>query len=340
MSNIGFPCLYAAFLLVWYRTTSAPGPVVLVAIDLGLLACVTSNPLAAAVLPAAAWPAIRDLRYGTRSAADLARDPSVVSLLMLMAACAGLCGVPNPWKIRPREPVPPLGPAAVVELGLARNTLYPLVWPVYRHLSTGLTLGAMACVVAAIHRWSLPRHRSLYVGGAALLAVTATVLVVFRPELGSHIGGYRGTFPDRYFYGQDLVGLALLAVFAADVGERLRDRGWWRHLPVVGLLALVVAAAIHEPPWRLAPSQCLRPKGRLFALRAARAVEEGRFVDDCLRADPEGLFVSIPNPEGTPKRIVLPRVPLVRALRARGIDPVATDDSAVVPAQALEPLAP
>lgn len=337
VSNIGFAFLYAAFLLVWFRTTAAPGPATLVAIDVGLLACVTSNPLAAAVLPAAAWPALRDLRQGTRSAADVASDPAIVSLLMLVAACAGLCGVPNPWKIRPREPIPPLGAAAVVELGLARNTLYPLVWPIYRHLSTGLTLGAMACVVAAIHRWSLPRHRPLFVGGAALLAVTATVLVVCRPELGIHIGGYRGTFPDRYFYGQNLVALALLAAFAADVGERLRDRPWLRHLPVAGLAALVVAAAIHEPPWRLAPSQCLRPEGRLFAQRAARAVEEGRFVDDRLQADPAGRFVSIPNPEGTPKRIVLPRAPLVRALRARGFDPSA-DGSAVLPAHALEPL--
>ena len=339
VSNIGFACLYAAFLLVWYRTTAAPGPAALVATDLGLLACVTTNPLAAVVLPAAAWPAIRDLRQGTRVAADVARDPAVVSLLMLVAACAGLCGLPNPWKIRPREPIPPLGAAAVVELGLARNTLFPLVWPVYRHLSTGLTLGMMACVVAAIHRWSLPRHRPLFLGGAALLAVTATVLVVFRPELGIHIGGYRSTFPDRYFYGQNLVGLALLAAFAADVGERLRERGWLRHLPVAGLLVLLAAAVIHEPPWRLAPSQYLRPEGRLFALRAARAVGEGRFVDERLRADPAGRFVSIPNPEGTPKRIVLPRAPLVRALVARGLDPSAPNGAGVIPAQALEPLA-
>lgn len=339
ISNIGFACLFAAFLLVWYRNTATVAPAALVAVDAGLLLCVTTNPLAAVVLPAAAWPALRDVGRGTRSVAAVARDPAVISLFVLAAAGAGLCGLPNPWKIRPREPIPPLEVATVVELGVARNTLYPLLWPVYRHLSTGATLGALAVVAAAIHRWGLPRHRALYLGGAALLMATAAVLVVFRPELGIHIGGYRGTFPDRYFYGQHLVGLTLMAAFAADVGARLRERGWLRHLPIGALVALLVAAVVHEPPWHLAPSQCLRPEGRLFPLRAARAVEEQRFVDDRLQADPAGRFVSIPNPEGTPKRIVLPRAPLERALRARGLDPARQGEGAVLPAQALEPLA-
>lgn len=330
VSNIGFACLYAAFLLVWYRTSAAPGALGLVAVDLGLFGCVTTNPLAAAVLPAALWPALRDLRQGTRSIAAVARDPAVVSLTLLVAASVGVCGLPNPWKIRPREPLPALTPATVVEVGLARSTLYPLLWPVYRKLTTGVSLAALALVAAAVGRFGLPRHRALYGGGAALLAVTAAVLVVFRPELALHIGGYRGTFPDRYFFGQNLVGCALLTAFAADVGERLRGRGWLRHLPVAALAALVAAAVVHEPPWRLAPSQCLRPEGRLFARRAARAVAEGRFVDEKMRDDPDGRFVAIPNPEGTPKRFVFPRAALERAVVSRGRAAVGGDRDRVV----------
>lgn len=318
VSNAGFVCLYAAFLLVWHRTTAAPRGARLAAVDLGLLACITTNPICAAVLPAAVWPQARAVWRGRRTAADVARDPAVVGLVLLAAAAAGLCGLPNPWKIRPREPVPPLDVAGIVEIALARSTLYPVLWPVYRHLGTGLVLAATVLVVALVARVSTPHRRMVYLGGGALLALVAAVLVVFRPELGTHLRGYDGTFPDRYFHGQNLVGVALLVTLAADVSRRALHRRWLRHVPLALVAAWIVAAVLHEPPWRLAPSQTLRPEGRLFALRAARAVTAGSFVDERFAPDPDGRFVLIPNPEGTPKKFVFPREPLIRALAARG----------------------
>lgn len=316
--NAGFLCLYAAFVLVWHRTSAAPRGIRRAAVDLGLLLCITTNPLCAAVLPAAIWPQARAAWRGQTTVARLARDPAVASLLPVAIVAAALGGLPVPAAGAGTERVPALDLAAVVEIAVARSTLYPLLWPVYRRLDTGTVLAALVGVVALVARIAPPSRRPPYLGGGALLAVVAAVLVVFRPALGLHLHGYRATFPDRYFLGQNLVGAALVVTFAADVTTRLEGRRWLRWLPGALVTAWLVAMLVHEPPWRLAPSQFLRPEARDFPLRAARAVAAGSFVDEDFTPDPDGRFVLIPNPEGTPKKFVFPREPLIRALAARG----------------------
>jgi len=157
--------------------------------------------------------------------------------------------------------------------------------------------------------------------GLALLAVASAVLVACRRELSEILVGYRTTFPDRYFYAQYLVGLPLVATFAADVAARLAPRGAVARLPLAGLYALVVIAAIREPPWRVPDSQFIVDDDGCFARSAARAVAARAWRDPAGAPAADGRFVGIPSHPRFPDEILLPRDEVVRAVARRRAAP-------------------
>jgi hypothetical protein len=314
-ANGGFLCLFIAFVLAWHRLANVRGRMAALATDLGLVACAATNPLCHAILPVTMWPSLAHARDHHRPwplPPDRLVPGGVVAAVVMLVAV----GLPAPQAKRLPVTAPPLSTEAAIEIGVARSMLYPVVWPVYRHLSTERTL--LLVVVVLVTGWSvsLPRHRPVYVGGLLVMALASLALVLFRPELGQCLGGYRTTFPDRYFYAQHLVALPLLVLLAADATERLRDRAAWRVLPGALVAALGFVAIVREPIW-IVPTNPGSGAGRsAFAVRMAEAVRQRRFVDADLRADPAGEFLEVPNPEGRPKRLVVPRAAALRSVES------------------------
>jgi len=326
-TNVGFAALPVAFLLLWVRLTPvAPRPPWRTALlDAGLLACVATNPMCIVLVPVAAVPIVRSLAAARSRAAlgavgrRLARDPDAWSLGMLVVGALACSGGASAARGDGGLTLPPFDRA--VELGLARSMLYALTWPIYRWLNTDRTLLLAGIALWLSWRFGRSRHRLLHAGGLALLAVASAVLVACRRELSEILVGYRTTFPDRYFYAQYLVGLPLVATFAADVAARLAPRGAVARLPLAGLYALVVIAAIREPPWRVPDSQFIVDDDGCFARSAARAVAARAWRDPAGAPAADGRFVGIPSHPRFPDEILLPRDEVVRAVARRRAAP-------------------
>lgn len=316
--NAGFAFLFIAFVLLWYRASAVHTFAQAVPVDLALLACTATNPLCIPMLTAATWPAARRWLVDRVPAARLVREGAFVSLCLLAVACVALNGLPASRPPHVIEPAPPVSPAAAVEIGVARGLLYPLVWPFYRRLSEWSTLAVAAGALAVTIRWGQPRHRPLVAAGLATVGLVSVVLVLRRGELAAHLDGYRSTFPDRYFLGQNLVATLMVVVFAADVAERLRGCGRRAWLPMACLLGLATAAAVHEPPWRIAPSQFLVSADDAVEITAIRSCRARWFVDATCARHPEGRFVAISVPRLSAAPLLLPRDSVERSLARRG----------------------
>jgi hypothetical protein len=321
-TNIGFAALFVGFLLVWVRLTPAgPRPLgKILLLDLGLLACIATNPICSVFIPAAAVPLLSHL--WKRGARDTRRDAlaSLASLAVITIAALALNGIPATDRgAAAGMPGAPLDGDRVVEFALARSLLYSVSWPIYAWLDTTRTLLMAAIVGLLLWRCGLPRHRFLYAGGLALLAVTSLTMVCCRAEVGHCLDHYRTTFPDRYFYAQYLVGLPLLAAFTADLSARLAARPWLARLPWAGVFALAALAAWREPAWYVADSQFIVDDDGCFARAAAAAIDRGDFRAADRRPDHRGPFVAIPvHPAFQDAEVLLPRVPVERSVGRHG----------------------
>jgi hypothetical protein len=313
ISNIGYVCVFLAFILVWYRNTDASSRISFLLTDCCLGGCVTTNPLCLAIVPAAAWPLARDLVARRTSLRTIVRSPSLHSLIPL----ALLCLLPA-YRVVCSKPVdrgPAMSAEAAIEVGITRNILYPVVWPYYQRMNKDRTFLVLGITLICIACYGNRSHRGFYISAALVLAVTSLALVYLRPELGQLINGYRSTWPDRYFYGHNLLGLLVMVVFAADVAKRLQGRRRLEWLPSAALAGMALIIAYREPIWPLPVAQFMLKKS--FADSAGDAVRAGKFVDANDQPDRNGEFVDIAiHPEGW--RVTLPRRGVEKSLESAG----------------------
>jgi hypothetical protein len=314
--NVGFVFLYIAFVLLWYRTTAVRSFAQALPVDAGLLVCTATNPMCIPMLAAAAWPAARRWLGDRERPATIVREGAFVSLCLLAVACVAVNGLPTAQ--RPSmDAAPPASFDAAVEIGMARGLLYPIIWPIYRHLSTWSTLALAAGAGFAVWRWGRREHRSLMAGGLATVMLVSAVLALNRGELAAILDGYLHTSPDRYFYAQNLVAMLMLVTFAADLARGLHDRSRLAWLPAAGLGCLAVAAMIHEPPGRVTASQFYLADDGATEAAARRACREGRFVDARRRPGSAGDYVEISVSRLAGAPLLLPRRAVERSLAAR-----------------------
>lgn len=309
--NNGYVCIFIAFILVWYRNTDASSRISFLLTDCCLCACVTTNPMCLAIAPAAAWPLARELVARRMSLRALARSSSLHGLIPLALICA--LTAHRVTSGPPRDPSPAMPTEAAIEVGIARNVLYPVVWPFYTSLNTDRTLLVLGIVAFGIARYGHRSRRGIYLSAALVLAATSLALVHLRRELGQCMHDYASTWPDRYFYGQNLLGLLVVVVFAADQATQLRARPRLAWLPAAALAGLAALAAYREPIWPLPAAQFMLNES--FADRAADAVRAGAFVDVNDQPAPDGDFVKIAiHPDGW--HMTLPRRGVEKSLDA------------------------
>ena len=316
ISNIGYAFVFIGFVLVWFRNVAARTWLDFLLVDLGLLACVATNPICFALLPATVWPFLRRLIRERRPLMEVVRSPSMVSLAALALLSAAVLVKPLTNKQRPNPPFP-LTPAVAVEMGVARNALFPLVWPVYEHLSTATSLLAAAAVIGCMARIGSREHRVVYAGGVGLLALTSLVLVALRPDLRRTVDDYHCTFPDRYYYGHNLVAVLLLVTLAADAAKRFHGSPGWRRVPDAVLAGFVVACIARQGIAGISHDQFQNMEIGTFADCVQTAVDQRRYVTAAGKRHPEGQYLLVETyarfSDGTGWRMTLPR-PLVERL--------------------------
>lgn len=325
--NAGFLFLFIAFVLLWYRNTAVRTFAQALPVDLGLFVCAATNPICIALLPAAGWPTVRRWLGERMPLGRLLREGALVSLCLLAVACIAVNGLPTSRPAHTAAVSPVVGIDGAVEMTLARGMLYPFVWPIYRKLETWSTLLIAVIATAAAWRWVLPRHRAAVIAGIATVGLVSAVLVLRRGELAGYLGGYQATFPDRYFFGQNLVASLVMVVVLADLAERLRGRPRLAWLPAGALAALAIGAAVHEPLWKVAGSQFLLTDDGAIERTASRGLRDGCFVNASGHPDPEGAFIELAVPSFNDIRlrtITLPRRAVERSPAGRRMRIAAT----------------
>lgn len=266
VSNIGYGLLCLCLcLLVWRRTADRGRPAAIVAADLAVFLCATTNPLCYPVIVVdfamrglALWRGGGGLAALLRT--SVAARSSAMLATSLVAAVVGMSLLesrPNPFLRTSLEA------DELIEATLARPLLYPLLFPWYTHLDDVRTVLAVAGL-GGLLSWltvGAPRERRvvLATGAAAVYAAVATVAV--RPGLTHLLDDYTTTQLDRYYYGTSLVA-AVAVVTALSAGWRspLRARRLAAGLAGVAVVAVYVfhigsLVEFQRSRWRDPPSQ-------------------------------------------------------------------------------------
>ncbi len=225
--NIGYAFAYLAFLLVAYRNfaVASLGKRVIL-IDACIYLCLSTNPVAFAIAPAIYLPYLIHL-WQTRSGRSLLRQPGFMSAvgLGLILLIQGSFTTIKILSLKPGNLSGETSGFAVyklIEMFFARSLLYPVIAPIYRHLNDGLVILLAIAVIVAIVKVAQRQQRDLYGLATYSLIVFSIAAMLFRPGLFHYIQRYQTTFPDRYYYGQNLLAMFLFTVALQD-GLRRRS---------------------------------------------------------------------------------------------------------------------
>lgn len=218
--QVGFFMPVVAVLLLWLRGEDMPAFSRGVA-DAVLLLCVLTNPL---VLPLVALGLLPDVLRLRSAKAFLRRNGA----LLLGCALYALFLLPRLGRTGAEMAGASLQLASLVETALARPLLYPLVFPFYTLLGDGLVAAGsvlFAAMVVVAWRAEGPAGSRRWIAILAAALVLCTVATIAgRPGLTGFLGGYRSTFPDRYFMGLNALAALLWLLCLA----RLAGSPRWR----------------------------------------------------------------------------------------------------------------
>lgn len=127
----------------------------------------------------------------------------------------------------------PINYNAFVEFTLARSYLYPFIVNVYKYLNDSLTVLIAIIFTGLITYLVAKRDKSnqyLFFYAIASFAAYFFITIIFRSGLSSFFNNYHSTFPDRYFYGINII-VIIIYLIAVDSIAELK----WKH----GLKSLI-----------------------------------------------------------------------------------------------------
>lgn len=216
VSNVGFAFYVIATLALLLRLSLPRRRFSwsVLALDLLLLFCAFTNPLAALPVLLVAGLGLAD-RAGRASA-----NTYLLALFGLLSVVSTIAGLDTPLVERGQAVLTLDG---LIVAGIARPLLYPFLFPYYEFLTNRIVI-LMGCGLAlylAVGCWAAKSPLPLAFLLLSLGIVTAAT-ALSRPDLHHYLLGYRLTFPDRYFYAQNV--LVLIAFVWATRSLFLRFR--------------------------------------------------------------------------------------------------------------------
>lgn len=142
-----------------------------------------------------------------------------------------------------------LNPVNLVEVGVARAILYPLLFPYYTGLSNFSAIAILFVwllfVLLAIWR-SGDQSRVFIAYSLVALIIFLVLTLVMRPSLTQQLSGYSHTFPDRYFMGINAIVMVITLVGASSL---LHDSKIIVKVGGVLLLTILIILYGKKAPW-------------------------------------------------------------------------------------------
>ena len=245
IGNLKFLFVPLALMLILYRVTLPRHHKRLMIVDFGLGLCAYTNVAVYAILPALLLGdglrprQLRHLRQLLRrdnvslwSALGLA---TIVSYQLIVVATQGIPATPGYLDA-------PLQKHTLIEIGVARSYLFPLVYWCYHYLSDLVALGLFATLIALIVRYGQRAHYWAYGLILGTVILMTSLFVATRPGVTGLFEHYANGGPDQFFFGQNILAIIAIGLLLADITCRLQLR-WRRAIPIAAAILILLPAA-------------------------------------------------------------------------------------------------
>lgn len=117
---------------------------------------------------------------------------------------------------------------------LARNILFNFVYPIYYKLTNKIVIMLLVILIASlifIYRYLHKTEKKFFISAVCATIFLISTMFITRPGLTNLLNNYTTTFPDRYFYGQNLMMLIIISIpiseaFRAGKNKVYRNSVW------------------------------------------------------------------------------------------------------------------
>ncbi|MDB5178145.1 MAG: hypothetical protein JWN01_88 [Patescibacteria group bacterium] len=247
IGNLKFLFVPIALMLLLYRIALPRSSRRIILADVGLMLCVYTNVTVYALLPAILladglrprqlWHMRGVLRRNNVALWSAVGLGLAVCYQLYVVATQGI--PPTPGYLDT-----PIQPGALVEVGVARSYLFPLIYWCYKSFNNITIIGSALVLTGLVVYFGRQANRRAYALMALAIALMTGLFVATRPGVTALYKGYFGSGPDQFFYGQNIVFLLAIVLLAADGLRRLRP-AWRPFAPMLlaGLLLVPTAQA-------------------------------------------------------------------------------------------------
>ena len=275
-------------------------------VDLGILLCALTNPIVCLISPLIYLPYLKSWRKDRIKFRHLFRDPTFLSSLILgtILFIQIILTAIGSSKIEGHLNSPVVF-SNVIEMIVERSILYPLIYPLYNYLNDGIVIFLLALLLWIFVRFARRNNYDLYIAATYSLVVFSLTALMFRPGLTSLLSDYSSSWPDRYYYGQNLFSIFLLVLLVDDISIYLKSYLLRRSFIVLALILLLYGTGGASTYGN--PSYTMREIGT-FEQSLVKALESGKFVDASGVPKEDGKFLIVPiYPTNPPWTMIIPR---------------------------------
>ncbi len=289
LSNIGFLFLYIGFILILYRFDGARSFFEFLITDFLLIICAFTNPICTIYL--APWFISEICCWKQKTITYIKTKIALRVFTILAFSFIGLKIILSPQKKDIISSA--LSLEKIVEIGIVRNILYPIAYSFYSHFGIILAILLLLITVFLFFRFSDKKSAYVFLFGAGVLILTSLVLLKIRPDLRNYALHFTSTYPDRYYYGQNMISITLFVLLIQNILST-RIKSFFRISLGVVLFSLLFSSVILEFPKAVSSAQ-LEPiiKGFLFKDCLKRAIENQSYVDIDGKPNSQGAFIKI-----------------------------------------------
>lgn len=232
ISNIDYYFVLITTLLIFVKSRKAAATPL---IDTILLLCAATNPVCLILTLALSTFTLLDRdfkKFVKKYGAVLFGCLVIGALIFFRITASPAKGVIGSFRLE-----------SLIEVSLARAFIYPLAFPFYNQLSDTIVVTLSLALITLLGAL-LAKEKSREVKTLISMCAIAYFIYVFftvymRKSLTEVLGGYAGTFPDRYFMGLNVIVIFSLLVLA---GSALRAS---RTARIAGTVTLVSFTALY-----------------------------------------------------------------------------------------------
>jgi hypothetical protein len=250
LSNVGYAFVYIAFLLTAYRLShiSNYSLIRIIIIDLAITIAACTNPVVYLIFPAIYLPYLKKYfinKIPFRNILTMASFWSAifVGIVLLFQIINIITGPSVSYDESQNQLAWSFDFSKAIEMLVARSILYPIIYSIYGNMNNVIVMGISATIVAVFIKFSNRNNQDLYFLGTYSLIVFTIAAAVVRPGLSTFLDNYTSTFPDRYYYGQNLLAIFFFVLLVNDIACRLSQPA-----VRVGLLALMLTIFLAAVP--------------------------------------------------------------------------------------------